>query len=256
MTPSNPTWNPNLYNDKHSFVFAYGAQLLELLAPQKGERILDLGCGAGQLTHQISESGAKVIGLDQSPEMVAKAQSLYPAIEFKVGDAADFSFGEKFDAIFSNATLHWVLSYQKAIQAMYKNLKSGGRLIVEFGGKGNVQQIERTLKDTLARHGYLQQSQIQLWYFPSIGAYSSELEKAGFRVTFAQHFDRPTALADEATGIKDWLAMFGGKFFDGVSLVDQEIIMEEVQQALRPRLFRENKWYADYKRLRIMAFKD
>ncbi|MBD8489815.1 methyltransferase domain-containing protein [Echinicola sp. CAU 1574] len=256
MSPSTPTWNPNLYNDKHAFVFAYGEQLLQWLNPQKGEHILDLGCGAGQLTYQINQLGAEVVGMDQSSDMIAKAQSLYPSINFLVGDAVDFSFEEKFDAIFSNATLHWVLSYQKAIQAMYANLKSGGRLVVEFGGKGNVQLIETTLKETLAKHGYLQQSQIQLWYFPSIGEYSSALEKVGFRVTFAQHFDRPTALADEATGIKDWLAMFGGKFFDGVSLADQEIIMEEVQEILRPTLFTEGKWYADYKRLRIMAFKD
>jgi len=249
-------WNPNLYNDKHAFVFAYGEQLLELLAPLKHERILDLGCGSGQLTSLIGQKAASVVGMDQSPEMIAEAKNLYPGIDFLVGDAADFHFEEKFDAIFSNATLHWVLRYQEAAQAMYENLKPGGRLVLEFGGKGNVQLIETQLKQSLAAHGYEKQSQKQLWYFPSIGEYSTVLENTGFRVTFAQHFDRPTELADESTGIKDWLSMFGGKFFDGISKLEMAIIIKEVQDKLKPRLFKEGKWWADYKRLRMVAVKD
>lgn len=248
-------WNANLYNQKHAFVFEYGKGLIELLQPQAQERILDLGCGAGQLTYQISQLAEEAVGIDKSAEMIKSAKAQFPAIEFRVADASNFHFEQPFDAIFSNATLHWVLEYRKAIQCIYDNLKPGGRMVVEFGGKDNIGQIVKELKAVLVQYGYEAQSKIELWYFPSIGAYASALEQVGFRVTFAQHYDRPTELADEKTGIKDWLSMFGQTFFEGVKKEDIEPIKSSIQQNLRPLLFKNGKWYADYKRIRLIAFK-
>ncbi|MEO1713803.1 MAG: methyltransferase domain-containing protein [Bacteroidota bacterium] len=208
-------WNPDLYTSKHAFVFDYGASLIELLHPQPTERILDLGCGTGELTQQIAQLSPDTTGMDQSLEMVQKAQDAFPGVNFIVGDAAHFQFPKKFHAIFSNATLHWVSNYRAAAQCMYDNLLPEGRMVIEFGGKGNVQSIVQSLQKQLAARGYTEQSMHQPWYFPSIGAYSALLEAVGFRVTFAQHYDRPTKLVDAENGIVDWIRMFGKSFFVG-----------------------------------------
>jgi len=249
-------WNPELYNDKHAFVYQYGQGILSWLEPKANERILDVGCGSGQLTSQIKEKAAWVVGMDSSPEMIADARSKYPSVAFEVGNASDFEFNQQFDAIFSNAVLHWVTDYEGAVTCMYRNLKPGGRLVAEFGGKGNVQNIVGTLRKVLAKYGYHEQAEKQLWYYPSIGEYATVLEKAGFRVTRAEHFDRPTELADADTGIIDWLSMFAKQFFDGVSDADAKAIKAEVQETLKPVSFTDGKWYADYKRIRVMAIKE
>jgi len=248
-------WNPELYNDKHSFVYAYGESLVKLLDPQNNERVLDLGCGSGQLTFEISKFAKEAIGIDKSATMIADAKSKFPTIDFQVADASNFDFEEKFDSIFSNAALHWVLDYKAAIQSMFENLKDKGKIVVEFGGKGNIQSILTGLRKSLAKRNYLEQSKLDLWYFPTIGEYATELEKVGFRVTMAQHYDRPTTLADENSGIKDWLSMFTESLFEGVNKKDKEEIKNEVQENLREKCFIEGKWVADYKRIRIIAVK-
>ena len=256
MNTSTTQWKPSLYNEKHSFVYQYGESLIALLDPQEEERILDIGCGSGQLTAIIHKSAKDVIGMDASPDMIADAQSKFPSITFQVGDAANFTFKEKFDAIFSNATLHWVKDAKGAIQCMYENLKPGGRMVVEFGGKGNVQTIVKQLRDSLQNRGYIKQAALDLWYFPSIGVYTTTLEAAGFRVRFAEHYDRPTELADENSGIKDWISMFGGAFFENVNSEHIEEIKNEVQEKIKSQCLINGKWYADYKRIRVVAIKE
>jgi len=252
---TNTNWNPTLYNGKHSFVYNYGEDLLTILRAKKNERILDLGCGSGQLTYKINQLAREVVGIDSSAEMIADAKAKFKDIDFQVADAADFDFEEKFDAIFSNATLHWVLNYKEAIECMFDSLNNDGRIVLEFGGKGNVQTIVDQLRKSLASRGYIEQSELRQWYFPSIGAYKTELESVGFRVTMAQHFDRPTELADKTTGIKDWIAMFGKAFFNNVTLEHIEEIKQEVQEKVQSKCFINGKWYADYKRIRIVAVK-
>ncbi|MCF6169011.1 class I SAM-dependent methyltransferase [Lutibacter sp.] len=250
------TWNPELYNNKHSFVYNYGENLIELMNPKKEERILDLGCGSGQLTFKISEFVNEVIGLDKSPEMIADAKSKFKNIEFIVADASNFTFDKKFDTIFSNAVLHWVTNYEGAIKSMYKNLNDNGKIVLEFGGKGNVQKIINQLRISLEKRGYLKQSKLQLWYFPSIAEYTTKLESAGFRVLMGQHFDRPTELAKKNTGIKDWISMFANSFFENVTTKHIEEIKNEVQEKIKVACFINGKWVADYKRIRIVAIKE
>ena len=253
--PHKNKWNANLYDEKHAFVSKYGEDLVDLLAPQSGENILDLGCGTGYLTHLISESGAKVIGIDNSQEMINRAQHQYPGIDFRLLSAEDFDFKESLDAIFSNATLHWVLEKMSVIECMYDSLKTGGRLVMEMGGKGNVNSIVTTLKNTLLQHGFVKEAGINIWYFPSLSAYTSLLESKGFRVTYATHYDRETQLQDSENGIKDWLRMFGGSYLQTINKNEVENILSEVQENLKITNFREGNWYADYKRLRIVAIK-
>ncbi|QHT71093.1 methyltransferase domain-containing protein [Rhodocytophaga rosea] len=256
MKETNTIWKANLYNDKHSFVYQYGESLLELLAPKAGERILDLGCGSGQLTAKLKELGVDIVGMDSSREMIDDARQKYPGIEFLVMNATDFEFAQLFDAIFSNAVLHWVVQKEQAIKCMYRNLKPGGRIVAEFGGKGNVQTILNELRKTLTKYGFVKNAQAEIFYFPSIGEYTTLLEKHGFRVTFAQHYDRPTELADSNKGIQDWLEMFGNAFFNGIPAEAKEQIKQEVQEMVKGELFTNGKWYADYKRIRVVAVKE
>ena len=252
MSKSRSQWDPKHYNARFSFVYKYGEDLLALLDPKPGERILDLGCGTGELTDLIHQSGAEVIGLDKSKEMIAAAQRKFPLLEFVRSDAASFQFDPPFDAIFSNATLHWVLDHRNCIQSMYENLKAGGRLVLEFGGKGNIENIIQPLRTALSERGYSTQADLQLWYFPSLAAYSLELEDAGFHVTSAQDFDRPTKLEGD---LKDWLSMFAQEFLIDIPEVDAAEIKKEVQERATATGYQDGIWYADYTRLRITAVK-
>lgn len=247
-------WNADLYDNKHSFVSKYGEDVVGWLAPQKGETILDVGCGTGQLANEIASYGASVSGIDSSPEMIAKATAAYPNIQFEVKDVTNFQFETPFDAIFSNATLHWVNEKEKAIACMYNNIKAGGRLVLEMGGKGNVQSIANAVKKAMTANGLADKIAADFWYFPSLSEYTSLLEKQGFRVTSAIHFDRPTELTGE-DGMKNWINMFGSFFFKHVSAAEAEKITAEAVELLRPTNYENGKWYGDYVRLRVKAEK-
>jgi trans-aconitate methyltransferase len=249
------TWNARLYDDKHAFVFKYGEDLVDLLAPLRGEKILDLGCGTGYLTNLIAGSGAMVSGVDKSVDMIAKARSAYPELDFRIASATELDCPAPFDAVFSNAVLHWVIDKDSAIDGMYRSLRSGGRLILEMGGKGNVEDILNATRKILTRHGYYRNAATQPWYFPSLGEYTTLLEKRGFRIDYASHYDRETHLQDSDDGIGDWLRMFGNSFFKEIPARDLDKILDEVQTVLRPTHYRNEGWWADYKRLRIAATK-
>ncbi|PWV49496.1 methyltransferase domain-containing protein [Chitinophaga sp. S165] len=246
------SWNAELYKEKHAFVFGHGNSLIEWLEPKEGENILDLGCGTGELTSQIAASGAKVTGLDSSASMIASAQQHFPDVTFKVADATSFSLPEKFDAVFSNATLHWVRQQEKALDRIWNHLKPGGRLVLEMGGKGNVDDIMGALEKAMQNKGY---SYKAFWYFPSVGEYTSLLEEYGFRVNQVHYFDRETELADPENAIVEWLQMFGAHFFEQVPEQDRLPILQEAQEALRATNFRDGKWYSKYVRLRVKAEK-
>src|SRR4051812_20442971 len=168
------TWNPKLYDDKHAFVWQQAADLLDLLAPQPGERILDLGCGTGHLAAKIANTGAKVVGLDASQEMIAQALLSYPQVEFIIDDARWLPFNQEFDAVFSNATLHWIPDAGLVVESIARALKTGGRFIAEFGGKGNIRHVIHAMAEaSLAVTGKRLPNP---WYFPSIAEYSVLLE--------------------------------------------------------------------------------
>ncbi len=245
-------WNPNLYDNKHGFVAKYGEALLDLLALKPGERILDLGCGTGDLTHKIAECGATVIGLDSSIDMIAAARAKYPAIEFAVGDATHFVFDAPFDAVFSNATLHWVKPPEDAVRCIANALKPGGRFVAEFGGAGNVTHIAAALHNA---HMTLVGTPLQHnWYFPSIGEYAPILEAHGLDVQAAWLFDRPTPLEGE-DGMLNWFAMFGGNILRGVPTDVINRVTALAERTLRETNYKDGKWFADYRRIRVIAIK-
>ncbi len=247
MTDAPKKWDAAGYQARYSFVFKYGEGVVELLDPKPGERILDLGCGSGQLTAKIAEAGAIVQGIDQSPEMIAKARENYPEIKFEVADATSFVLDSPVDAVFSNAVLHWVKNASGAIECIYKALKPGGRFVMEMGGRGNTKALLGAVRDVAG--------EIDLpWFYPSIGEYSTLLERAGFEVRFATLFDRPTVVEGE-NGLDDWLVMFGGKMFAGISEERKREIRKSVADKLRPRFFKDGNWTIDYRRLRVVAVK-
>lgn len=242
--------NAGLYEARHSFVWSYGADMLPLLAPSAGERILDLGCGPGQLTAKIAEAGAHVIGIDSSPEMIGQARQNYPHLEFKLADATRFNFPEAFDAVFSNAVLHWVRDADAVVQNTAACLHPGGRFVAEFGGKRNVRALLAAAKLVLEKHGFEYRNP---WYFPSVGEYASILEGHGFDVQAAWHFDRMTPLEEGEDAMRDWIETFGGIVLDTAPKPRWPALTREMEEILQPQLFRDGRWYMDYVRLRIKA---
>lgn len=250
---ANHQWNAALYAGKHSFVFEYGRDLMSLLDPQTGERILDLGCGTGQLTRAIADAGARVVGIDSSPGMIEAARARYPELEFERADARSFSFPYAFDAVFSNAVLHWILEAEGVARRVSGSLKSGGRFVAEFGGRGNVARIAGALREALREEGRADER--TWWYYPTVGEYSALLERHGLEVRFATLYDRPTKLEEGERGLRNWVEMFKGEVFAGVGADAKERILTGVENRVRAALFKDGSWHADYRRLRIVAFK-
>ena len=244
--------DPKRYQAKHHYVTAAGADLVEVLDPQVGERILDLGCGTGQLSAQIAAVGAEVVGMDLSVDMVEAAHEQFPDLSFVVGDARDFSFAEPFDAVFSNAALHWVKPPETALACIAACLGQGGRFVAELGGARNIATISRALIDQLAARGFHPQSP---WYFPSLGEYARLVEQAGLRIAYASHFPRPTRLEGES-GLRDWLEMFAEELTADVPPAMRGELWDAVEDTVRPTLYGDGGWHADYWRLRVVAYKE
>jgi trans-aconitate 2-methyltransferase len=241
-------WDAARYQDQHSFVWRYGANLLELLDPQPGERILDIGCGTGQLTAEIARRGAQVTGLDNSAEMLADARKNFPELPFVLADASRFDFPERFDAVFSNAALHWVQQAEGSVSSIAAALRPGGRFVAEFGGHGNIATVQAALR-TVFGPGADDQSP---WYFPSIGDYAPLLERHGLEVRNASLFDRPTPLEGE-NGLDHWLRMFGQTYLRPLPPERANEIVRQLVEQLRPDLHRNGIWTVDYRRIRVVA---
>ncbi|WP_135303909.1 methyltransferase domain-containing protein [Haloarcula amylovorans] len=251
---SDNDWNPDDYDDGHGFVTEYGRDVLRLLDPQPGERILDVGCGTGHLTAAIADSGADVVGIDATSAMIAKARETYPDLVFEQADAREYDPNSEFDAVFSNAALHWTpgTDHDDILSMAADTLSEGGRFVAELGGDGNVQRIVDALEAELDERG---EDVSHPWYFPSIGEYAPRLEDHGFEVTFARLFDRPTELEGGADGLRNWLEMFGDDFFAGLSETERDDALDDIEDRLREDLFdpETETWTADYRRLRFVA---
>ncbi|NGP46603.1 methyltransferase domain-containing protein [Bacillaceae bacterium SIJ1] len=252
MTHTDQKWNASLYDTKHAFVSQYGSSLIEWLQPKAGEHILDVGCGTGDLSHSIAATGAQVTGIDASREMIEEAKEKYPKLAFFVVDAHELPFSEQFDAVFSNAALHWMLRPSAVLTHIAKSLKPQGRFVAEFGGQGNVETIRTVLLKQCHAHGLTNAE--APWYFPSIGEYTSRMESAGFVVTQAVLYDRPTPLKGE-DGLQSWIHMFADGILSHTDTQTTIQIIKATEQELKPLLYENNTWTADYRRLRVTAYK-
>lgn len=243
-------WDPGRYQRNAGFVPVLGAPVLELLAPRPGERILDLGCGDGVLTERLVAAGAEVVGVDSSPEQVAAAKARGLDARIMSGEALSFAGG--FDAVFSNAALHWMKQADAVIDGVWRALEPGGRFVAEMGGVGNVAAIVGALVVALDRRGHEGRAQVP-WFFPTLEDYRARLERRGFGVRRIELIERPTPLPGAIAG---WLETFAESFTRILPAADRAAYIAEVEAALAPRLRNaEGQWQADYVRLRFAAEK-
>jgi trans-aconitate methyltransferase len=249
MSSSNTqNWNPAQYGKNARFVSDLGMPIVELLSPQPGERILDLGCGDGALTIKLVELGCTVVGVDSSAEMVNAAKSL--RLDARVVDGQSLQFTNEFDAVFSNAALHWMKNPEGVISGVWHALKPGGRFVGEFGGYGNVAAIVTALESLLSARGMVVASP---WFFPRPKEYSALLEASGFEVKTVDLIPRPTLLPGDVGG---WLETFAQPYISALPAIDRQRFISEVVEALRNVLCDANDdWRADYVRLRFFATK-
>ena len=248
-------WNPELYQSSHSFVWEYGRELVALLAPQPGERILDAGCGTGQLTAEIARASGDALGIDSSPTMIERARKNFPGVRFEVADVTALAYREEFDAVFSNAVLHWVRDAGSAAAAISRALKPGGRFVAELGGRGNIRRLLDAAYQAMGSLGIREPERFNPWYYPSVAEYATVLEQSGLSVTYAALFERMTPLEGGEEGLSKWLAMFGGAFRDLLGSGQWEEFVSRVRQHAAPALLKDGQWLADYVRLRVVALK-
>jgi trans-aconitate methyltransferase len=242
-------WSAETYAANARFVADLGGAVFELLAPQADERILDLGCGDGALTEKLAAAGASVLGVDASPDMILATRKR--GLDAQVADGQRLTFNAEFDAVFSNAALHWMPDGAAVIAGVFRALKPGGRFVGEFGGHGNVAAIVTALHAALIARG-LDAGKLRRWY-PTAERYAGMLRHAGFQVHSAMLIPRPTRLP---TGIAGWLATFAEPFLADMPGVDRVALMQEVAALLAPALQTDTgEWVADYVRLRFRAIK-
>jgi trans-aconitate methyltransferase len=242
-------WSAATYAANARFVADLGGAVLDLLAPQAGERILDLGCGDGALTEKLTHAGASVLGVDGSADMIRAARAL--GLDAQVMDGQRLTFEGEFDAVFSNAALHWMPDGEAVIAGVFRALKPGGRFVGEFGGQGNIAAIVTAFTAVLKPRG-IDPGRMHRWY-PTAERYSAMLRAGGFHVESAAIVPRPTTLP---TGMAGWLATFGDPFLPDLPAPKRAEILQEVEALLVPALrTSEGEWIADYVRLRFKATK-
>ena len=242
------SWDPQAYAKNARFVADLGQPLLELLAPQPGELIMDLGCGDGALTEKIAARGASVLGTDASIEQARAAKNR--GLLVAVVDGHHLCLKRQFDAVFSNAALHWMKQPESVVQGVWQCLKAGGRFVGEFGGERNVQTIRSALHGALRRRG-IDPLTIDPWYYPSPNDFSKLLANSGFIVRYIEIIPRPTRLPGE---LLDWLEIFAQPFTNAVEQGGRQSFLDEVrgrsESALRDA---DGGWTLDYVRLRFAA---
>ena len=243
-TASTSKWDAGDYARVGAFVAKLGGAALDLLDPNPGERILDVGCGEGTLTKKISERGAVVLGIDNSPEMIAAARA--NGVDAVLLAAEDMQFFSEFDAAFSNATLHWVLEKEQAARAIFRALKPGGRFAGELGGQGNIARLCEALDTELVIRGYMPPRESSNWY-PSPEEFAAIYEAAGFVHIDARLIERPTPLDH---GIEEWVTTFRRGWLDRAGVPEAE--RPAIGAAVADR-FGSN--VADYVRLRFIMRK-
>ncbi len=243
-------WDPDRYAEHGRFVADLAEPLVALLDPQADDDVLDLGCGDGVLTAAVGRRCRRIVGVDASPEQVAAARAL--GLDARVCDGHALPFDGEFDAVVTNAALHWMTRPDAVIDGMWRALRPGGRVAGEMGGAGNVAKISGALSDALRRRG-IDAGACFPWYFPAPAEYRARLAARGFDVRAMSLVERPTVLPGDIAG---WLETFAGPFLGAVPDGDRPAVIAEVRDALRPGLHRPGTgWVADYVRLRFLAVK-
>lgn len=243
-------WNSQLYDNKHDFVAEYGKGLLEFVPDNKEQTILDLGCGTGTLTAQLSNLGSKVIGVDSSQCMIDKAKEQFDNIEFMICDALNLPFENEFDVGFSNAVFHWISDHDALLSNVHKVLKADGLLVCEFGANGNIATIENAFVEVCSSLGY---DYTPKFNFSTYESFGKLLEGKGFVIDKIYDYNRPTPLKDGEQGLANWMKQF---FASELAVMPEDIqvtVIKKVEELARETLWNGKEWVADYRRLRAIA---
>ena len=266
--PDRSTWDAAAYDESFRFVSDLGLDLVRLLDPQPGERVLDLGCGTGRLAAAIAAAGAEVVAIDSDPAMIERAREQFPSRQFPNLHSANLHFeqadgerldqdgerwGGPFDAVCSNAALHWMTRPEAVLHGVVGLLRPGGRFVAELGAAGNIATVEAALRSALVEAGVPRAEQPAPWYFPSPAAYASLLEQHGFEVRALWCFERPTPLEGGEQGLAAWLRMFAGQLLAPLSADGERSVVRAVEERTRAALWQDGTWVADYRRLRFRA---
>jgi trans-aconitate methyltransferase len=242
------SWDPQRYARNARFVSDLGTAVVELLAAQPGERVLDLGCGDGALTAKLVAMECEVVGVDASEAQIRGAREL--GLDARVMDGEHLTFNNEFDAVFSNAALHWMRRPDDVIAGVKRALRPRGRFVAEMGGHRCVEKIRTALVDALGRRGIDGEGAVP-WYFPTVRDYSDRLIQGGFTVRYIALIPRPTPLPGDVTG---WLETFAESFTSKLPPPERRDFIAEVREVLRPQLCDSGgNWTADYTRLRFAA---
>ena len=241
-------WDPKTYSEHARFVSDLGAPVADLLEPKTGERVLDLGCGDGALTERFRHAGCQVVAIDTSPEQVWA--TMERGLDARIIDATELAFDAEFDAVFSNAVLHWIPDVDLVIERVYSALRPGGRFVAEFGGAGCVASIRESFAAALGERG-VDGASVDPWYFPTAEEYRARLEAGGFSIDSLQLFPRPTPLPGD---VSHWLEVFAQPFLGGVPADDRPALLQDVRSRLVGRIRNaDGIWVVDYVRLRFAA---
>lgn len=250
-TPDDVVWDSALYRSVCSFVPENGKELVELLHPREGERILDLGCGTGQLTRLIAQSGADVTGIDPSRSMIEAARDEYPDLDFYEEDAFDHDPATPYDAVFSNAVLHWIEDHSSLLERVRELIVPGGRFAAEMGAKGNIRHIRRELHRALREAGYDPEA-LDPWTFPSEDEFHRLLDDSGFEIREMRTVDYHAVLNGDE-GLHLWLAVFGQSLLMSLTESERRTLVRRVTERLRDTCFDGTNWNLHYHRLRFLA---
>lgn len=243
-------WDSNLYDSSHGYVSEYGKALIGYLPEDTSISLLDLGCGTGTLTAELAKRYRRVVGVDSSADMIAKARANYPNLELSVCDALELPYESEFDAVFSNAVFHWINDHRRLLGSIRRALKPGGMLVCEFGADGNIAVIESAFSAALREIGIEYRSK---YNFPTAERFGSLLNDCGFEITALEAFERPTPLKGGSTGLRRWAIQFYASELAELSESEREQVLSGLERRAAPKLLRGGEWIADYRRLRAAA---
>ena len=245
-------WKSALYDSRHDFVARYGEGLLRYLPDDPGQRILDLGCGTGTLSAELAEQAAEVLGVDSSPDMVARAAALHhaPNLRFEVRDALDLPYEGQWDVIFSNAVFHWIADHDRLLANVHRALKPGGALICEFGAHGNIATVDGAFASVMRGHDR------DYWCeftFPTVETFADGLERHGLHVGIIRDYDRPTPLSPGYDALEAWLRQFYASELESLDDDERRDVLDRTCRMVEPALWDGERWTLDYRRLQAVA---
>lgn len=245
-------WNAQNYQATCGRVTEHGSKLVDVLRELHPKRVLDLGCGTGVLTNDIAGFAEEVVGIDQSDTMIEKARTLYPNIEFMVMDACNLPWNGRFDAVFSNAVLHFIKAQDQLLASVHRTLADGGFFVCEFGTDGNLQHLLEAVERACTRRG---KAYTLRFFYPAEALYKRLLEAHGFFVQSIKTYDLDTKLIEGEPGLRNWVNQIFYTEMQWFGDAERAELLDEIERDLRDEQWDGSEWHLPNKRLQVVARK-